>query len=100
MIDSFRVLQAFGTTASLEAAFFRDTGKQLLLSEQQLMDCDWTSNEVHSAPLPGSSGDSDLICWRTGAWESTHCSVLSKQQLMDCDWCGNKVLSTPLPGCV
>ncbi|KAK9846258.1 hypothetical protein WJX81_000204 [Elliptochloris bilobata] len=32
---------AFGSVASLEAAYFRETGKQLLLSEQNLMDCAW-----------------------------------------------------------
>ena len=49
-------LQAFGSTASLEAAYFRETGKQQLLSEQQLMDCDWTWDEKHSAqPCPFTS---------------------------------------------
>ena len=33
--------QAFGSVSSLEAAYFRETGKQLLLSEQNLMDCAW-----------------------------------------------------------
>ena len=27
--------------SSLEAAYYRETGKQLLLSEQNLMDCAW-----------------------------------------------------------
>jgi len=35
------VVQAFGSTASIEAAYFMKTGKQLLLSEQNLMDCAW-----------------------------------------------------------
>lgn len=34
-------VQAFGSVSSLEAAYFRETGKQLLLSEQNLMDCAW-----------------------------------------------------------
>lgn len=33
---------AFGTVGSLEAAVFRETGKQILLSEQQLVDCAWS----------------------------------------------------------
>ncbi len=33
--------QAFGSVASIEAAYFRETGKQLLLSEQHLIDCAW-----------------------------------------------------------
>ena len=39
--------QAFGSTASLETAYYRGTGKQLLLSEQQLMDCAWNSDDKH-----------------------------------------------------
>jgi cathepsin L len=35
------VLQAFGSVASIEAAYFAKTGKQLLLSEQNLIDCAW-----------------------------------------------------------
>ena len=37
-------MQAFGTVGALEAAYFRETGKQLLLSEQGLMDCGWYLN--------------------------------------------------------
>lgn len=37
-------LQAFGTIGAVEAAYFRETGKQLLLSEQDLMDCGWYKN--------------------------------------------------------
>lgn len=33
---------AFGTVGSLEAAVFRETGRQVLLSEQQLVDCAWS----------------------------------------------------------
>jgi len=33
---------AFGTVGALEAAVFRETGKQILLSEQQLVDCAWS----------------------------------------------------------
>ena len=33
---------AFGTVGSLEAAVFRETGRQILLSEQQLVDCAWS----------------------------------------------------------
>ena len=33
--------QAFGSVASIEAAYFATTGKQLLLSEQNLIDCAW-----------------------------------------------------------
>lgn len=33
--------QAFGAVGSLEAAYFRKTGTQKLLSEQMLMDCAW-----------------------------------------------------------
>ncbi|KAL3157264.1 hypothetical protein ABBQ38_001497 [Trebouxia sp. C0009 RCD-2024] len=35
---------AFGTIGAVEAAYFRETGKQLLLSEQDLMDCGWYKN--------------------------------------------------------
>ena len=35
------MLQAFGSVASIEAAYFAKTGKQLLLSEQNLIDCAW-----------------------------------------------------------
>lgn len=38
------VVQAFGTIGPLETAYFRETGKQLLLSEQNLMDCGWYLN--------------------------------------------------------
>ena len=47
-------LQAFGSTASLETAYYRHTGKQLLLSEQQLMDCPGTlttSTVANSCPV-------------------------------------------------
>ena len=37
-------MQAFGTIGPLETAYFRETGKQLLLSEQNLMDCGWYVN--------------------------------------------------------
>ena len=37
-------LQAFGTIGPVETAYFRETGKQLLLSEQDLMDCGWYQN--------------------------------------------------------
>ena len=40
------VCQAFGSVASLEAAYFRGTGKQLLLSEQYLMDCGWATGNT------------------------------------------------------
>ena len=33
--------QAFGSVASIETAYYLKTGKQLLLSEQNLMDCAW-----------------------------------------------------------
>ena len=33
--------QAFGSVASMEAAYFAATGAQLLLSEQNLIDCAW-----------------------------------------------------------
>lgn len=33
---------AFGTVGALEAAVFRETGRQLLMSEQQLVDCAWS----------------------------------------------------------
>ena len=33
--------QAFGSIASMETAYYRKTGKPLLLSEQNLMDCAW-----------------------------------------------------------
>lgn len=38
--------QAFGAIASLEGAYFRDTGKQLLMSEQFLMDCGWSTGNT------------------------------------------------------
>ena len=34
-------MQAFGAVASIEAAYYRTAGKQLLLSEQNLVDCAW-----------------------------------------------------------
>lgn len=34
-------VQAFGSVASIETAYFMKTGKQLLLSEQNLIDCAW-----------------------------------------------------------
>ena len=34
-------MQAFGSTASIETAYYLKTGKPLLLSEQNLMDCAW-----------------------------------------------------------
>ncbi|KAK9812379.1 hypothetical protein WJX73_006336 [Symbiochloris irregularis] len=37
---------AFGAVASLEAAYFRQTGKQLLLSEQNMMDCSWSTGNT------------------------------------------------------
>lgn len=37
-------MQAFGTIGAVETAYFRETGKQLLLSEQDLMDCGWFKN--------------------------------------------------------
>ena len=39
-------MQAFGAIASLEAAYFRGTGKQLLMSEQYLMDCGWDTGNT------------------------------------------------------
>ena len=39
-------MQAFGAVASLEAAYFRQTGKQLLLSEQNMMDCSWSTGNT------------------------------------------------------
>lgn len=38
--------QAFGAIASLETAYFRSTGKQLLMSEQFLMDCGWDTGNT------------------------------------------------------
>ena len=38
------LLQAFGTIGPVETAYFRETGKQVLLSEQDLMDCGWYLN--------------------------------------------------------
>lgn len=35
---------AFGTVGPVETAYYRATGKQLLLSEQDLMDCGWYLN--------------------------------------------------------
>ena len=35
---------AFGSVGSLEAAVFRETGKQILLSEQQVVDCSWSDS--------------------------------------------------------
>ena len=35
------LLQAFGTIGPIETAYFRETGKQVLFSEQDLMDCGW-----------------------------------------------------------
>lgn len=37
-------MQAFGTVGPVETAYYRETGKQLLLSEQNLMDCGWYQN--------------------------------------------------------
>ena len=41
MSDWLTDLQAFGSVAPMEAAFFCTFGKQQLLSEQFLMDCSW-----------------------------------------------------------
>lgn len=53
-------LQAFGTIGPVETAYFRETGKQLLLSEQDLMDCGWYQNNKacfggYQVRLPPSS---------------------------------------------
>ncbi|KAK9819683.1 hypothetical protein WJX72_001073 [[Myrmecia] bisecta] len=37
---------AFGAIGSLEAAYFRETGRPLLLSEQHLMDCAWDTGNT------------------------------------------------------
>ncbi len=41
--------QAFGTVGSVEAAYFRATGKQVLFSEQNLIDCNWTPKDKKPA---------------------------------------------------
>lgn len=35
------VPQSFSTVGALEAAWFRETGKQQLFSEQHMVDCSW-----------------------------------------------------------
>lgn len=46
-------MQAFGAVGSLEAAYFRETGKQLLLSEQMLLDCAWNDGDDNKACMGG-----------------------------------------------
>ena len=43
----------FGTVGSLEAAVFRETGRQILLSEQQLVDCAW-SDQAYEGKFPNA----------------------------------------------
>ncbi len=38
--------QAFGSVASVEAAYYRETGNQLLLSEQHFIDCAWDAGNT------------------------------------------------------
>ncbi|CAL8460756.1 g287 [Coccomyxa elongata] len=37
---------AFGSVASMETAYYRETGKQLLLSEQHFIDCAWDAGNT------------------------------------------------------
>ena len=45
--------QAFGAVGSLEAAYFRETGQQQLLSEQHLMDCAWDAKDENKGCMGG-----------------------------------------------
>ena len=53
IIDEVRVLQAFGTIGSLETAYYRMTGHQKLLSEQELMDCAWDAKDENKGCMGG-----------------------------------------------
>lgn len=46
-------LQAFGAVGSLEAAYWRETGKQMLLSEQELIDCAWDPKDDNKGCMGG-----------------------------------------------
>lgn len=46
-------MQAFGTIGSLEAAYYRKTGTQKLLSEQMLMDCAWDAKDENKGCMGG-----------------------------------------------
>ena len=59
-------MQAFGSVASLEAAYYRETGKQLLLSEQNLLDCAWDYG--NTACLGGCGHESALLRYIAAAW--------------------------------
>ena len=78
-------LQAFGSTASLETAYYRHTGKQLLLSEQQLMDCAWNSDDKHCAALPvlcDTDAPTSCICSCMRMMVSVMVSALWGRQLV------------------
>jgi hypothetical protein len=45
--------QAFGAVGSLEAAYWRETGKQMLLSEQELVDCAWDVKDDNKGCMGG-----------------------------------------------
>lgn len=53
MLGLALLLQAFGAVGSLEAAYFRKTGRQKLLSEQQLMDCAWDDKDENKGCMGG-----------------------------------------------
>lgn len=44
---------AFGAVGSLEAAYWRETGKQMLLSEQELIDCAWDPKDDNKGCMGG-----------------------------------------------
>ena len=46
-------MQAFGSIGSLEAAYYRKTGTQKLLSEQMLMDCAWDAKDENKGCMGG-----------------------------------------------
>lgn len=45
--------QAFGAIASIEAAYYRQTGQQKLFSEQLLMDCSWDDQDQNKGCMGG-----------------------------------------------
>ena len=47
------LVQAFGAVASLEAAYYRETGKQKLFSEQLLLDCSWDDKDMNKGCMGG-----------------------------------------------
>lgn len=69
------LLQAFGAVGTFETALFRVSGKQRLLSEQNMMDCGWDTGNTacmggyqvspprFNRQLPSSQDKQGLLSW-------------------------------------